>query len=73
MILLAFQAAVDLVGRLGDQENAAADQDEVAPGESLAEDRNDRLHQPSDPGKRCQQHQPGDQRHREAKPPRCRA
>ena len=42
----AFELVVDLVGRLGEQEQAAADQDQVAAGDLLAENAEERRRQP---------------------------
>ena len=54
--LLAFELVVDLVGRLGDQEQPAREQDEIAAGDLLAEHGEQRTGQPHDPGDR-QQHE----------------
>ena len=48
-VLLALEPAVDLPGRLGDEEQAAAEQDEVAPGDVAAGHREQRLRQPDHP------------------------
>ena len=45
LVLVAFQLVVDLVRALPEQEQAAAEQDQVAPGDRLAEDREQRLGQ----------------------------
>ena len=39
VVLVRLDLGVDLVGRLGDQEQAAGDQDDVAPGDAVAEQR----------------------------------
>ena len=59
---------VDLLGRLPDEEQAAGDQDDVPPGEGLAEEREDRRGQLDDEGDRAEQHQAHDQRRADAEP-----
>ena len=57
---------VNFVRALGDQEQPAADQDQVAPGEFVAEQREDRRRQPHDPGQRQQQRDAEDEGERQA-------
>ncbi len=54
----ALELLVDLVRGLADQEQAAADQDQVAPGEVLSKHREQRRGQPDDPGDGHQQPDP---------------
>ena len=58
--------AVDFVRGLGHQEQAAADQDDVAPGDACTEQAEQRLAQRHQPGQGEQQHQAEDQRQRQA-------
>ena len=53
--LVAFEGGMDLRRRLPEQEQAAADEDEVTAGELEAGDREERLRQADDPGDREQQ------------------
>ena len=62
---LGLDLGVDLVRRLGDQEQAAADQDDVVPGEVAAERREHRIGQPHQPGQAEQQDDAEHQRERE--------
>ena len=43
LVVLRIDGVVDLLGRLPDQEEAAGDQDQVAPGEAVPEGGEDRL------------------------------
>ena len=61
---------VDLLGRLPDQEQAARDQDQVAPGEAVAEGREERLGQLHDERDRAEQAEAQDQREADADAPR---
>ena len=56
-LVLALQLVVNFVGRLGEQEQAAAEQNQVAPGDVLTEqrDREQRLGQPRNPENRPEQ------------------
>ena len=71
-LLLAFQPIVDLDRRLGEQEQAAADQDEVASGDAAAEHGEERSGEADDPGNRQQQQDPHQHRRQQADPPRPR-
>ena len=53
--LLALELVVDLVRALPHQEEAAEDQDQVAPGDLSADHGEQRLGEPDDPGQREQQ------------------
>ena len=61
---------VDFVRRLRDQEHAAADQDDVAPGNPDAEDREQRIGQLHQPGQAEQHRDAKDEGEREADLPR---
>ena len=65
----ALDLAVDFPRRLGDQEKAAADQDEVVPGEILAEQGNDRVGEPDQRGQPEQQDDAEYQRECKPEPP----
>ena len=69
---LAFEPVVDLVGALAEQEQAADDQDQIAARDLLADDREQRLGQPDDPGEREQQQDARHHRPEQAEPPRAR-
>jgi hypothetical protein len=58
---LGVDVVVDLLGGLPDQEQAAGDQDQVAPGEAVAERGEDRLGEPHDDRDGPQQRQAHDQ------------
>jgi hypothetical protein len=60
------ELVVDLVGRLGDQEQAATEQDQVAPREASTENREQRLGEPHHPGQREEEPEPHDERERDA-------
>lgn len=62
----AFQAFVQFHGPLEQQKDAAAHEDEVPPGKSLAEDRDQGLGQTDDPGDGGKQHQAHGEREAEA-------
>ena len=66
--LFAFELVVDLDGRLPEQEQAAADEDEVAAREAVVEDGEERLGEAHDPGERQQQQDA--HAHRAAEPER---
>jgi hypothetical protein len=66
---LDLQLRVDLVGGLAEQEEAAAEEDQVAPGEPLAGDREERRRQAHHPRDREQQADAHDQREPEPQPP----
>ena len=53
--LFPFELLVDLARGLGEQEQAAADQDQVAARDAAPEHREQRLGEPDDPGEREQQ------------------
>ena len=72
LVVVGIDRVVDFLGRLPDQEQAAGDQDEVAPGEAVAEGGEQRLGQLHDEGDGGEQHQPHDQRRADAEPPRAR-
>jgi hypothetical protein len=55
VVQIAFELLVDFQRALREQEQAAADQDQIAPGERLAEHREQRMGQTRDPGQRHQQ------------------
>ena len=57
---------VDLVGRLPDQEQAARDQDQVAPREAVIEQREQRRRELDDEGDAAEQDQPQDHRQADA-------
>jgi hypothetical protein len=57
---------VDFLGGLPDQEQAAGQQDDVAPGEAVAQHLEHRLGEPYDDSHRAQQGQPHDQRQPDA-------
>ena len=57
---------MDFLGRLPDQEQAAGDQDQVAPREAVTEQREDRRRQLHDQRHRAEQRQPQDQRQPDA-------
>ena len=76
--LLAFEPLVNLERRLGQQEQSAADQDQVAARKLVAEHREERRGQPDDPGQRHQQQDAHAHRGHQAEPARpalllCRA
>ncbi|MNV69796.1 hypothetical protein D3C71_1627230 [compost metagenome] len=64
---------MDLARGLPDQERAPGNQDDVAPGNAFAKDREDRLGQRHDPGNRRQQAQAHHQRKSDPQPPRLLA
>ena len=66
-----FHLAVNFVGRLGDQEQSAADQDDVAPGKADALYREDVLRQPDQPHQQAEQQNSKHQRQRQADLPRA--
>ena len=69
-VVLALEAGVDLVHALPEQEQAAADEDEVAARDLLPEHAEQRLGQPHDPGQRQQQQDARAHRERQAEPAR---
>ena len=66
MAFLAFQLVVDLEGALAEQEQAAADQDQIAAGDRMPERGEQRRGQPDDPGQREQQQHAGHHRAEQA-------
>ncbi len=58
MTLLAFQPVVDLVSALGDEEESAEDEHEIAPRDLLAKDGEERRRELHDPAEREQQQDP---------------
>ena len=66
LVVRGIDRVVDLLGRLPDQEEAAGDQDQVAPGEAVPEGGEDGLGQPDDEGDGREQDEPHDQRRRDA-------
>ena len=62
----ALDPVVDLGGRLDQQEHAAGDQDQVAPGDLEAPEREHRRGERHHPGDARQQREPHDQRERQA-------
>ena len=66
----AFHGLVDLGGALPDQEQAAQDQDQVAPGDLHAEHAEQRRHQSDDPGQHQQQADAHEHRHEKPEAPR---
>jgi hypothetical protein len=72
MSLFALEPVEDLRRGLVDQKEAAAEQDQVAPGDASAEDLEEGLGEPHHPGDREQQHETHAQREREAHPARQR-
>ncbi len=66
--LLAFEPIVDLERRLGEQEQPAQDQDQVAAGKLVAEQREERRGQADDPGQRHQQQDAHAHRRDQAQP-----
>ncbi len=68
--LLALELIVDLVGALAEQEEAAEDQDQVAPGDLLPENREQRRGEPDDPAQGQEQQYACYQRDPEPQPPR---
>jgi hypothetical protein len=71
VLLLGFgiDVLVDLGGRLPDEEEAAADQDEVAPREGMAEGGEQRRRQLDDVGDGAQKREPQDKRRADADAP----
>ena len=69
----AFQVVVDFHRGLADQEQATTDQHDVAPGNRLAPDGEQRLVETGQPGDDEQQREARDQRRAEAEPACCRA
>jgi hypothetical protein len=67
--LLALQILVYLVGRLAQEEEAAENQDQVASGYLLREDRKQRGRKPDDPAQRQEQEDAHDERQPEPEPP----
>src|SRR3712207_6071563 len=63
--LLALEVLVDLEGAFAEQEEAAEDQDQVAPGDLLAQDRKERRGEPNDPAEGQEQQDAHDQRQSE--------
>ena len=63
--LVRLHLGMDLVRRLGDQEQPAGDQDDVVPGERAAEAAEHRIGQPHQPGQAEQQDDAEHQRERE--------
>ena len=63
--------AVDFVGGLGDQEQSAADQDDVAPGEFQVFHRQHRLRQPDQPDQEAKQKDAEHQRQQQPDLPRA--
>ena len=55
LLVLRLDLGMDFARAFGNQEQTAANQDQVAPGEFVAEDGEDRRGQPHDPGQRQQQ------------------
>ena len=66
LVVRGIDRVVDLLGRLPDQEEAARDQDQVAPGEAVPEGGEDGLGQADDEGDGREQDEPHDQRRRDA-------
>ena len=66
--LLSLEVLVDLVGALAEQEEPAADQDHIAPGDLLPNDREQRRGEPDDPAQREQQQDSHEKRHAEPQP-----
>ena len=66
---LRIDGVVDLLRRLPEQEQAAGDEDQVAPGEGLAEDLEDRLGELDDVGDRAQQPEAQDESEADADAP----
>ncbi len=69
-LLLGFDLGMNLVGCLGDQEQPAPDQDQVAPGQAEAGDRDHRLRQTDQPHQGAEQENPKQQRQRQPDLPR---
>ena len=69
LVIVGIDRVVDFLGRLPDQEQAAGDQDQVAPGEAMAEGGEHRRRQLDDDRDGGKQHQPHDQRRRDAQLP----
>ena len=67
--LLALEVFVDLEGALAQEEQAAEDQDQVAPGDLLAQDRKKRRGEPDDPTQGQEQKNAHDQRQPEPQAP----
>jgi hypothetical protein len=67
---IGIDAVMDLLGRLPDQEHAAGDQDQVAPGKVVAEQTEHRIGELHDEGDRAEQHEPQQQRAADADTPR---
>src|SRR3712207_6549422 len=65
----ALEVLVDLEGALAEQEEAAQDQDQVAPGDLLAQDRKERRGEPDDPAEGQNQQDAHDQRQPETEAP----
>ena len=59
---------MDLVGGFVDQEQAAQDQDQVAPGDGVVEEGEGGLGQARDPGDAGQKQEPRSERHPDAQP-----
>ncbi len=70
LFLLAFDVLMDLARALHQQEQTAGDEDEVAPGEVVAGDTEDRPRQVNDPGDAAKHDDAEDQRERQADAPR---
>ena len=67
----AFELVVNLDGRLPQQEQAAADEDEIAAREAVIERGEERLGEPHDPGEREEQQDAHAHRAAEAERPRA--
>jgi hypothetical protein len=68
VILVALELRVDLVGSLGDEEEAAQAEHQVAPGYLLSEHGEERRGEPHDPGDREQEREAQDERQPDAEP-----
>ena len=70
LVVAALDVIVDLLRRLGEQEEAAGEQHEVAQRETVAEQRKQRRGEADEPGDGAEQHKPHDERDAEADNPR---
>ena len=72
LVLLAFQPLVNLQRRLAQQEQSAADQNEIPSRDVPPGDRDERRRQPDDPRNREEQHDPHQHRAEQTRAPRAR-